>query len=111
MSANRKEELLKLINNDITFIPLIDEVVYLEGQLDYLRDLPKIKVHPTDPTKQKSTPAAKLYKEMLQQYTNIIRILIRATEGDESEEESPLRQWLKARGNLNAYSRKNDMDA
>jgi len=92
---SRKEELLKLIEYDIALVPLIDEVVYLEGQLDYLRDLPKIKVHPTDSSKQKPTPAAKLYKEMLQQYTNIIRILLRATGTDESEEESPLRKWMK----------------
>lgn len=92
---SRKEELLKLIDNDITLIPLIDEVVYLESQLDYLRDLPKIKVHPTDPSKQKPTPAAKLYKEYLQQYTNIIRILLKATGADDSEEESPLRKWMK----------------
>ncbi len=92
---SRKEELLKLIDYDIALVPLIDEVVYLEGQLDYLRDLPKIKVHPTDTSKQKLTPAAKLYKEMLQQYTNIIRILLRATGTDENEEESPLRKWMK----------------
>lgn len=91
---SRKEELLKLLNNDITYIPLVTEMVYLEGQLDELRDLPKIKVHPDDPTKQKTTPAAKLYKEYLQQYTNIVRILMKATGADETEEESPLRKWL-----------------
>lgn len=95
MPKNRKEELLKVINNDSTLLPLIDEVVYLEEQLDYLRTLPKIKVHPKDPEKQKTTPAAKLYKEMLQQYTNIIKILIRATGIDENDEESPLRKWVK----------------
>lgn len=92
---NRKEELLKLINNDITYIPLINEMVYLEEQLDYLRNLPKIKVHPTDSSKQKATPAAKMYKEMLQQYTNIIRILMKATGVDDSEDDSPLRKWMK----------------
>lgn len=91
---SRKEELLKVIENDITLIPLIDEMVYLEEQLDYLRGLPKIKVHPKDPSKQKTTPAAKQYKEFLQQYTNIVRMLIRATNSDESEEESPLRKWM-----------------
>ena len=90
----RKEELLKLLNNDITYAPLITEMVYLEEQLDELRELPKIKVHPTDKTKQKTTPAAKLYKEYLQQYTNIVRILMKATGVDESEEESPLRKWM-----------------
>jgi hypothetical protein len=91
---SRKEELLKLLNNDITYAPLITEMVYLENQLDELRELPKIKIHPTDKTKQKTTPAAKLYKEYLQQYTNIVRILMKATGVDESEEESPLRKWM-----------------
>ena len=90
----RKEELFKLLNNDITYIPLVNEMVYLEDQLDDLRELPKIKVHPSDPTKQKTTPAAKLYKEYLQQYTNIVRILMKATGADETEEESPLRRWM-----------------
>jgi hypothetical protein len=95
MSSNRKEELLKVIENDTTLTPLIDEVVYLEEQLDYLRTLPKIKVHPKNPEMQKTTPAAKLYKEMLQQYTNIIRILMRATGTDIEDDESPLRKWVK----------------
>lgn len=91
---SRKEELLKLLNNNITYVPLVTEMVYLEDQLDELRELPKIKVHPTDKTKQKTTPAAKLYKEYLQQYTNIVRILMKATGTDESDEESPLRKWM-----------------
>ena len=90
----RKEELLKLLNNDITYEPLVIEMVYLEDQLDELRELPKIKVHPTDKTKQKTTPAAKLYKEYLQQYTNIVKILMRATGADDTEEDSPLRRWM-----------------
>ena len=90
----RKKELLKLVNNEPTFIPLINEMVYLEETLDHLRDLPKIKVHPDDPSKQKATPAAKLYKEYLQQYTNIVRILMKATGTNEAEEDSPLRKWM-----------------
>lgn len=91
---SRKEELLKVIENDVTLVPLITEMVYLEKQLDELRELPKIKVHPTDPSKQKATPAAKLYKEYLQQYTNVVKILIRKTGVDENDEESPLRKWM-----------------
>lgn len=93
---NRKEELLKTIENDITLVPLVTEMVYLEEQLDELRELPKIKIHPTDKTKQKATPAAKLYKEYLQQYTNIVRILLRKTGADVDDEESPLRKWMNA---------------
>lgn len=95
----RKDELLKVIENDVTLIPLIDEVIYLEEQLDYLRGLPKIKVHPTDLTKQRATPAAKQYKELLQQYTNIIKILLKATGADVDDEESPLRKWMHERFN------------
>lgn len=94
---SRKEELLKLIDNNTALLPLVDEMVYLEEQLDYYRSLPKIKVHPTDPSKQKATPAAKLYKEYLQQYTNVVKILLRATETDQNEEESPLRKWMNQR--------------
>lgn len=91
----RRDELLKAVDNDITLIPLVDEMVYLEKELDKLRDLPKIKVHPTDVSKQKATPAAKLYKEFLQQYTNVVKILIRATGADTTEETSPLRIWME----------------
>ena len=94
---DRKEELLKVFeNNDITTIkPLVDEVVFLEQQLDSLKKLPFIKIHPSNPALQKATPAAKQYKELLQQYANIIKILMRASGTDETDEESPLRKWVK----------------
>lgn len=92
---DRKKELLKTIEYDPALMPLIDEVVFLEGRLEGLKKLPFIKVHPKDPTKQKATIAQKQYKELLQQYVNIIRVLIRATGTDESDEESPLRKWVK----------------
>lgn len=43
------------------------------------------------------TPAAKQYKEFLQQYTNCIRVLARVTGQDDKEEDSPLRAWAKER--------------
>lgn len=92
--STREKELLSLINHDKLLIPMISDMIALEEELTYLRQLPKIKVHPKDPTKQKATPAAKLYKEALQQYTNIVRILMRATGTDMEDEESPLRRWF-----------------
>lgn len=92
---DRKSELLKVIENDPALMPMIDEVIFLEGQLEQLKKLPFIKIHPKDPTKQKATIAQKQYKELLQQYVNIIRVLIRATGTDENDEESPLRKWVK----------------
>lgn len=91
---SREKELQDLTGNDKLLNPLIKDMVSLEEELIYLRGLPKIKVHPKDPTKQKATPAAKLYKECLQQYTNIVRILMRATGADVEDEESPLRRWF-----------------
>lgn len=98
---DRKEELLKTIEYDPALTPLIDEVVFLEGRLEELKKLPFIKVHPKDSTKQKATIAQKQYKELLQQYVNIIRVLIRATGTDENDEESPLRKWVKQHINEN----------
>lgn len=92
---DRKEELLKVIENDPSLMPLIDDMIYLESELDKLRELPKIRIHPDDPSKQKITPAAKMYKEYLQQYTNIVRIITRLTKEDIDNEESPLRKWMK----------------
>ena len=91
---DRKEELLEIIKHDRALVPLVDEMVYLEEQLAYLRGLPKLKVHPENPELQKATPAAKLYREMLQQYTIAVRILMKATGRGETEEESPLRRYL-----------------
>lgn len=98
---DRKEELIKIIGNDTTLLPLVDEVIYIEEQLAEVKKLPFLKVHPKDKTIQKATPASKLYKELLQQYNNSLRLLLRATGNiDNAEEESPLRQWLKARKDL-----------
>lgn len=76
---------------------LVKEFVQLEQRMDYLRSLPQIKVHPTDPTKQKTTPAHKQYKELLQQYTNIAKILARYGGSENDAEDSPLRAWARSR--------------
>ena len=95
----RKQELLKLVNdsNSSTIAPLIDKMLFLENQLENLEKLPMIKVHPDDPQIQKTTPAAKLYKEFLQQYTNIVKVISHAAGDDVDDEESPLRKWVKSR--------------
>lgn len=95
----RREELLKLVNdsNSSTITPLIDKMLFLENQLEKLEKLPMIKIHPDNPEIQKTTPAAKLYKEFLQQYTNIVKVISHATSDESNEEESPLRKWVKSR--------------
>ena len=76
---------------------LIDEIVFLETQLRVLKKLPFIRVNDKDPSKQKSTPAARQYKEMLQQYNNTLKLFLKICGdfGDDQETESPLRAWLR----------------
>ena len=74
---------------------LIDEAVFLEERLTELKKYPFIKVHPTNPSLQKDTAARKQYREFLQTYTNIIDKLSRIYGKEETEEESPLRAFLK----------------
>lgn len=91
---NRKEELLNEIQNNPVLLPLINDMVYLEKQMEYFRALPMLKIHPEDPSIQKATPSSKLYKECLQQYTNIVRIIMRATGAEAEEDDGPLTRWL-----------------
>lgn len=97
---DRKQELLKIIENDVVLIQLVDEVIFLEDQLIKLKQLPFIKINPKNPAQQKATPAAKQYKEFLQQYNNCIKVISKATGQDEKDEESPLRKWVKKRVNI-----------
>jgi len=98
----RTEELLELLPEDSKELvsDVVDEVVFLEERLTELKKLPFIQVHPQDATKQRSTPAAKQYKEFLQQYINCIKVIEaviyrdKRLEGD-TPEESPLRKWFK----------------
>lgn len=93
---SRKDQLKKLITVNSELVDqLIDELLFMESQLEYYRSLPQIKVDPERPERQKATPASKLYKETLQQYTNVIKVLAHATGQDANSEESPLRKWAK----------------
>ena len=98
---SRKEELLKIFADidDAKGIitPMIDDVVFLEDQLQELRKLPFMRINPDNPAQQKPTAAAKMYKELLQQYNNCIKILTGILRKDSGEEESPLREFLKSR--------------
>lgn len=95
---DRREELRKLVQktNATAVYPLIDNMLYLEGELERLKQLPMIRVDENNPERQKATAAAKLYKEFLQQYTNCVKVVMHAAGDDGSEEESPLRTWAKA---------------
>lgn len=75
---------------------LIEEAVFIEGQLVNLKQYPFIKIHPKNPNMQKITAAGKQYRELLQTYTNIIDKLCRIYGKEEGgEEDSPLRAFFK----------------
>lgn len=96
---DRRQQLLDYLIRDgtdeILITSMVDNFVFLESELDKLRDLPMIKINPKNPAQQKATPASKLYKELLQQYTNVLKVLMKVSGADESDEESPLRAWVK----------------
>lgn len=97
---SRKEELLQICSGldesgRASTIILIDEMLFLEGQLMELKKMPFLSVNPKNPKQQKQTAAAKQYKEMLQQYTNCVKILLKVAGGEAAEEESPLRAFLR----------------
>lgn len=106
-AKKRKKELLGVFESadDVQKViaPMIDDVVFLESQLEELRKLPFLRVNPDNQSLQKPTPAAKQYKELLQQYNNCIKILTGTLRRSEIEDESPLRAYLKT---LNAYEQR-----
>lgn len=103
---DRKTELMSLLKDgsqdELKARQLIDEIVFLEQRMAELKQYPFIAVNPKNPAQQKPTAASRQYKEFLQQYNNSLRLLLRITGdiGGESEEESPLRAWLKSRKEL-----------
>ena len=74
---------------------LIDEVVYYEEQMQELKRLPFIHVHPKDPAKQKTTAAARLYKEYATSYMNALRILLNILRKVESTAQDELLRRLE----------------
>jgi hypothetical protein len=80
----------------VIVIPMIEEIVFLEAQLKYLKEQPLIKVHPEYPELQKITKAGKLYREYLQTYVNAVDKLVKyCGDNGEGEKQSPLREFWK----------------
>ena len=95
----RRKEITAYIGEEAScfYSQMIDDMLFLEEQLIRLKEYPFIKVHPDDPTKQKPTPAARQYKELLQQYTNIVKVLEHLTPDSGNGEDSPLRSYVGSR--------------
>ena len=96
----RKEELTEIFkdideNEKKLINPLIDEIVFFEEQMKYLKELPFLRVHPENSYKQESTKAAKQYKEISQSYMNAIRILCGLLNRKDNSAENELLERLK----------------
>ena len=101
---SRRDELVKIVPDESLELvsSVIDDILFLEERLEELKKLPFIEINVKNPMKQRATPAAKQYKEFLQQYINCIKVIEsviyrdKRLEGDEAEE-SPLRKWFNER--------------
>ena len=82
--AARLEELRKL-NNDSRFQALLVDMVELECQLDDLRQLPKYRVNPNNSAEVKISPAFYAYQKSLSAYKEIVKVLIKSTQGDDED--------------------------
>lgn len=100
LDVDRKNEIFSLFEHvddeeKKLLTPLIENVVFLEKRMSDLREMPFVRVHPKNPLLQKTTPAAKLYKECMQSYMNAIRILLNALRKVESSAADELLERLK----------------
>lgn len=73
---------------------LIDEVVFLEARMDEVRGLPFVSVNPKNNSQQRTTAAAKVYKECNQSYMNAIRILAGILRKEDTSAEDTLMKLL-----------------
>lgn len=88
----------KISENEKELIaPLVKDVCFLEDKLDELKKYPFIAVNPNNNVQQRTTPAAKQYKEMLQQYINCLKVLISFIEEKDEGKESLFRKWITDR--------------
>lgn len=100
----RKEELMAIFegsDENVSKIvnPMIDDLVFIEEQLVELRKQPFIRYHPNDPSIQKATAASKLYKDLLAQSKDIVRILCsQIHKGGSEGDESPLDNYFRSLG-------------
>lgn len=78
--------------------PLLPQVVFIEQRLNELREMPHIRIHPNDPTRQQITAAGKQYKEFMQAYLNAIKVLQMTLNRYAVEEQDAFDKWLEENG-------------
>lgn len=96
----RKSEFLRIFQNvdaneRLLVERLIDEAIYLEERMEELRKMPFIQINLNNPAQQRTTPAAKQYKECSQSYMNAVRILLNVLRKVDSDAENELLRKLE----------------
>lgn len=74
---------------------LIDELSFVQGQLEALKKLPFIIVNRKNPQIQRQTEAGKMYKALVEKYTNLVKALATIYARNGGNEENPFITWLK----------------
>ena len=82
-------------NNYILVKNTVEEMIFIENKLEYLKTLPFIKVHKEKPELQKATPAAKQYKELMQNYLYMTKILVALINKINFEEDDVFSKFLQ----------------
>lgn len=83
-------------NNYVLVKNTISEMIFVEDKLEYLKTLPFIKVHKEKPELQKATPAAKQYKELMQNYLYMTKILVTLINKINFEEDDAFSKFLQS---------------
>ncbi len=98
MDETQERELIDSIDKVLQPLAksMIDDLKKVNKHLEYLDTLERIEIHPKDANKQRQTAAGKQYKEYLQQKTNIFKALCSLVSKKGTEEDSPLRAYLKS---------------
>lgn len=100
-SKKRLKELNDFVGKDkVIFLKnLIDEIVFMEGQIEDLKKMPFIMVNKQNKAFQKKTEASKLYLSIMAQYTQDLKALsYLAGKSADDIEISPLRQYFMSKG-------------
>lgn len=78
------------MTKDRTRQEMESHIDFLENRLRELKALPFIRTNPKDESQQKATPASRQYKELLQQYINLVKAYKFFTDKGDSKQESDL---------------------
>lgn len=98
--VDRREEMAEIFQNldpeKLKLVtPLIDQIIFLENQINYLMTLPFIVVKEGEPKKQRATPAYRQYKELSQTYINALKVVNGALGIKSDKVETPLRKYME----------------